>query len=139
MGRVAQYSSQRELFENEWFPKANAIGISWKEFWTLNPHIIKCLLKGKSEQQKELDQMMWRMEQYIYDATSVALDHRLTALFGKRAKSKTFENPIFMQAIEDSILTQEEIDEREMNKELLAMEQWIANDRRRGLPETKIL
>lgn len=95
-------------------------------------------MKAKIQREKEADQMMWRMEQYIYDATSVALDHRLTALFGKRAKSKTFENPIFMQAIEDSMLTQEEIDEREMKKELLAMEQWIANDRRRGLPETKI-
>ena len=28
---------------------------------------------------------------------------------------------------------------REMKKEILAMEQWIANDRRRGLPETKII
>lgn len=83
--------------------------------------------------------MMWRMEQYIFDSVSVALDHRLTALFGKKAKSKTFENPIFVQAIEDSMLTQEEIDEREMRKEILAMEQWIANDRRRGLPETKII
>lgn len=138
MGIEKRYSSQREFFENEWFPKANAIGISWREFWSLNPHIIKCLMKGRNEQQKELDRLMWCMEQYIYDATSVALDHRLTALFGKKAKSKTFENPIFVQAIEDSMLTQEEIDEREMRKEILAMEQWIANDRRRGLPETKI-
>lgn len=138
MGRVKKYNSQREFFENEWFPQANAIGISWKEFWTLNPRIIKCMLKGYNEKRKEIDMTMWMMEQYIHDAVFVALDHKLTALFGKRAKSKTFENPIFAQAIEDSMLTQEEIDEREMQKEILAMEQWIANDRKRGLPETKI-
>lgn len=95
-------------------------------------------MKAKIQKDKELDQMMWRMEQYIFDAAYVALDHGLTALFGKKAESKTFENPIFVQAIDDSMLTQEEIDEREMRKELIAMEQWIANDKRRGLPETKI-
>lgn len=139
MGRVIHYNSQREFFENEWFPQANAIGISWQEFWTLNPHIIKCMMKGYNEKRKEFDMMMWCMEQYIFDSVSVALDHRLTAMFGKKAKSKTFEEPIFTQIIEDSMLTQEEIDEREMRKEILAMEQWIANDRRRGLPETKII
>lgn len=138
MGRVAHYNSKREFFENEWFPQANAIGISWEEFWRMNPHIIKCMLKGYNEKRKEFDMMMWCMEQYVHDAVFVALDHRLTALFGKKAKSKTFDNPIFVQAIDDSMLTQEEIDEREMRKEILAMEQWIANDRRRGLPETKI-
>lgn len=139
MVRVTPYNSQREFFENEWFPKANAIGISWQEFWTLNPHIIKCMMKGYNEKRKEMDVMMWCMEQYVHDAVFVALDHRLTALFGKKAKSKTFEEPIFAKAIEESMLTQEEIDEREMKKELLAMERWIANDRQRGLPETKIV
>lgn len=105
----------------------------------MNPHIINCMMKGYNEKRKELDAMMWCMEQYIFDSVSVALDHRLTALLGKKAKSKTFEKPIFAQTIEDSMLTQEEIDEREMKKELLAMEQWVANDRQRGLPETKII
>lgn len=73
--------------------------------------------------------------QYTLSAVYVAIDH---ALNGKKAKSKYIEKPILAEVIEDSMLTQEEIDEREMRKEILAMEQWIANDKRRGLPETKI-
>lgn len=42
----------RDEFENEWFPKAYAIGISWEQFWTLNPHIIKILIKADSEKKK---------------------------------------------------------------------------------------
>lgn len=137
--RVTHYKSQRELFENEWFPKANAIGISWREFWSMNPHIIKCLYKGHQEKLREQlmiqDRMAHAAGQYTLSAVMVAIDH---AMNGKKAKSKYIENPVLAQAIEDSMLTQEEIDEREMKKELLAMEQWIANDRRRGLPETKI-
>lgn len=137
--RVTHYKSQRELFENEWFPKANAIGISWREFWSMNPHIIKCLYKGHQEKLREQlmiqDRMAHAAGQYTLSAVMVAIDH---AMNGKKAKSKYIENPVLAQAIEDSMLTQEEIDERAMKKELLAMEQWIANDRRRGLPETKI-
>ena len=32
--------------------------------------------------------------------------------------------------------TQEELDNREIQRMILAEEQWIKNDRRRGLPET---
>lgn len=81
------------------------------------------------------DRMAHAAGQYTLSAVMVAIDH---AMNGEKAKSKYIENPILEQAIEDSMLTQEEIDERAMKKELLAMEQWIANDRQRGLPETKI-
>lgn len=44
------------MFENEWFPKVNAIGVTWEEFWTLNPHIVKLLIKGHKEKvQEELE------------------------------------------------------------------------------------
>ena len=105
----------------------------------MNPHIIKCIYKGHQEKLREhlmiQDRMAHAAGQYTLSAVMVAIDH---AMNGKKAKSRYIENPVLAQAIEDSMLTQEEIDEREMKKELLAMEQWIANDRRRGLPETKI-
>ena len=41
------------MFENEWFPKANAIGISWDEFWGLNPHILSLMIKAYNEKQKD--------------------------------------------------------------------------------------
>lgn len=44
-----------------------------------------------------------------------------------------------MQDIEDDTgLTQEEIDERELRKMILAEEQWMAVAKMKGLPETVI-
>lgn len=85
------------MFENEWFPKANAIGISWKEFWGMNPHIIKLLLKGHEEKLKEQDYIAWLQGQYTLSAVSVAVEH---CLAGKKAKSKYIEKQI-MQEIEE--------------------------------------
>lgn len=85
---------------------------------------------------QEQDSQLYTMGMYVMSAVSTAVDH---AFNGKKAKSKYIEKPILAEVIEESMLTQEEIDEREMRKEILAMEQWIANDRRRGLPETKMI
>lgn len=85
---------------------------------------------------QEQDYLAWAFGNYTLSAVSTAVDYVLN---GKKAKSKYLEEPILSKLIEDSELTQEEIEEREMRKEIAAMEQWIANDRRRGLPETKIL
>lgn len=34
------------MFEKEWFPHANAIGISWESFWKMNPRIVKLHIQG---------------------------------------------------------------------------------------------
>ena len=52
---IKNYKSLRELFENEWFPKTNAIGISWDEFWHMNPDIINLMIKGHQEKIKQQD------------------------------------------------------------------------------------
>lgn len=97
------------MFENEWFPKANAIGVSWKEFWGMNPHIIKLLLKGHEEKIKEQDYMAWLSNQYTLSAVSVAVEH---CLAGKKAKSKYIEKPIMQEMankkIESKPLTEED-------------------------------
>lgn len=40
------------MIENEWFPIAFEMGISWKEFWKLNPHSLKLMLGSYNEKQK---------------------------------------------------------------------------------------
>lgn len=40
------------MFENEWFPYAYQMGISWDEFWKLNPRIISLMLKGYKERKE---------------------------------------------------------------------------------------
>lgn len=129
------YRSQREFFENEWFPKANVIGVSWSEFWTLNPRIIKTMMKGYGERIKRQDYMNWLSNQYTLSAVMVAIDK---ALNGKKSKEEYVKEPALSKFIDESELTEEEREKREMEREILAMERWISNDKARGLPETKI-
>lgn len=85
------------MFENEWFPKANAIGVSWHEFWGMNPRIIKLLIKGHEEKIKEKDYFAWLFNQYTLSAVSVAVEHNLA---GRKAKSKYIEKPIMQEIAE---------------------------------------
>lgn len=75
------------------------------------------------------------MGQYNLKAFSVVIDGVLN---GRKSKSKYFEEPMLWKFLEESELTEEEREKRAMEREILAMEQWIANDKARGLPETKI-
>lgn len=124
------------MFENEWFPRLNAIGVSWEEFWNLNPHIANLLLIGHRERMHMQDEQMWFMGMYMKSAVETAIEH---VFAGKKASSKYIEEPILKTLGEDDGLTQEERDEKELRKMLLYEEQWAMNDRMRGLPETKIL
>lgn len=95
------------MFENEWFPKANAIGVSWQEFWGMNPHIIKLLLKGHEEKIKEQDYLAWLQGQYTLSAVSVAVEH---CLAGRKAKSKYIKKPLLQELEEkNKPMTENEI------------------------------
>lgn len=111
------------------------MGVSWSEFWTLNPRIIKRIADGYSEKIKQQDYLNWVSNQYTLSSVSVAIDRVLN---GKRSKAKYIEEPILWRFLGESQLTEEEREKREMEREILAMEQWIANDKARGLPETNI-
>lgn len=99
------YKTARELFENEWFPKANAIGVSWQEFWGMNPRIIKLLFKGHEEKIREQDYLAWLFGQYTLSAVLVAVEH---CLAGHKAKAKYMEKPILQEADANKQLTEEE-------------------------------
>lgn len=85
------------MFENEWFPYANAIGVSWQEFWGMNPHIINLIVKGRKEKIKQQDYLAWLFNQYTLSAVSVAVEHNFA---GKKAKQKYVEKP-FMISMEE--------------------------------------
>ena len=57
---------------------------------------------------------------------------------GKKAKSEYIKEPLLKELSDKIEYTQEELDNREIQKMILAEEQWIKNDKRRGLPETLI-
>ena len=72
---------------------------------------------------------------YILSAISVAIDHCFN---GNRAKSEYIQEPLMSKEFEDYGLTEEEKYEIELKKALFSEEQWIRNDKNRGLPETVI-
>lgn len=111
------------------------MGISWHDFWEMNPRIIKVISKGYKEKIKQHDYLAWLFNQYTLSAVSVAIEH---CLAGKKAKLKYIEEPILSKAFENDGLTEEEIYEKELKKALLAEEMWINASKNKGLPETKI-
>lgn len=82
------------MFANEWFPLANAMGVSWEEFWRTNPYILKLIYKGHKEKIKEQDYMAWLSNQYTLSATSVAVEHNLA---GRKARSKYIKKPLLQE------------------------------------------
>lgn len=119
------------MFENEWFPKANAIGVSWHEFWGMNPHIINLLIKGHQEKIKEQDYLAWLFGQYTLSAVMVAVEHNLA---GEKAKSKYIKEPFLYSTIEEK----EENKNKESKEEIaiFEMKQRIKALRMQGLPES---
>lgn len=102
----------------------------------MNPHIIKLLAKGHQEKIKEQDYLAWLFNQYTLSAVSTAIEHNLA---GKKAKSKYTKEPIMMSNdFGNEELTEEEIEERELKKMLIAEEQWMKVHKMHGLPETII-
>lgn len=116
-------------------PQALAIGVSYDDFWKLNPRKVKVLYQGYYEARKMRDQEMWHLGLYINSAVTVAIDHCLN---GKKATSEYIKEPILSRPEYDATLTEEERIELEMRKAIAIEEQWIQNDKRRGLPQTTI-
>lgn len=68
------------------------MGITWWQFWELNPHKIEIIKLGYEEQKIEIDAMMhawWGT--YGLSAVSVAVEH---CLAGKKAKSEFVKTPL---------------------------------------------
>lgn len=120
------------MFENEWFPKANAMGVSWQEFWKMNPHIIKLIAKGYEEKIKEQDYLAWLHNQYTLSAVLVAVEH---CLAGKKAKSEYIKKPILSK---NKGPETEDITEEDIQKAILTEQQYMAMAINKGLPETII-
>lgn len=93
-------------------------------------------MKGYSEKIKQQDylQFLW-WGSYGTTAVTVAVEH---CLAGRKAKSKFTEKPILADSLDNLGLTEDELYEKEVQKALLAEEQWIMTGRQKGLPETII-
>ena len=115
-----------------------AIGVPYDTFWHLTPKKLQAFHKAHRIKQKIQDEQAWMMGIYIQNAAYAAVSNALASAFGKKGKAEYMKDPILSKIEDDAGLTQEEIDERELKKMIFAEEQWIRNDKRRGLPETVI-
>ena len=93
------------MVENEWLPHALSIGISYNDFWHMNPHIINLIVRGHNKHLQIMDAMMYTwFGNYAFSAVSVAVEH---VLMGRKAKSKYIEKPV-LKALEEQKAEQEE-------------------------------
>lgn len=89
------------------------MGITWWQFWELNPHKIKIIAKGYQEQKMETDAMVhaW-FGSYGMSAVAVAVEH---CLAGRKAKSEYIKEPIMQSMQKESVnetdLTQKQLEE----------------------------
>ena len=97
------------------------------------PKVLKAYDKAQLIRRQRIDEIAWHIiGNYGLSAITVAVEH---CLHGKSAKSKYTSQPVMENVLENYGLTQEEIDERELQKMLLAEEQWQRQYKRKGLQE----
>lgn len=116
------------------------IGISYDVFWHLSPTKLKPFVTAYNNRKRELDHEHWMQGQYNLQAFRVVMDEAICGFAGKGKKPKTkyYDKPVLWKFLDEEELTEEEKEKKALEKEILAMEQWIANDKAKGLKETKL-
>ena len=100
------------------------------------PNELRAFYKAYKNKKKIKDEEMWMWwGNYGISALIVAIDRCFS---GKKSKAEYIKEPILSKAFENDGLTEEEIQEKELRKALLAEEQWIIAGKQKGLPETII-
>ena len=107
----------------EWFPQAYAIGVSWDEFWRINPRILSAIAEGYNQRVRNADYMNWINGQYTLAAVTVGVERNLA---GNKAKSEYIKEPILSVSEKKR---NAEIAVFEMKKRIIAL-------RQSGLPES---
>lgn len=98
------------MFEKEWFPIANGLyGVTWDEFWRMNPHIINCLHDGYEIKAKVKDEESWMLGQYFMSALDATV---CNAILWRKKGSKSHEY------IKQPILHDKKIEKEEKGSQL---------------------
>ena len=94
----------REEYESELLPSAMAMGVSYEEFWTLNPRKMKAYERAFRIRRKHEDANMWIMGAYVTEALGVVIGNS----FGKGRKLEYRKQPFSEDIVDYSNLTEEE-------------------------------
>lgn len=124
------------MFEKEWLPYALSIGVSYDEFWRMNPHILKSFEESHRLKTIEQDNLMWTWwGNYGLSAVSVAVER---VLAGRKAQLTYIDKPLLQNTIKNSKaeLTEEE-KQREVDlffkRENARRLRWQRNKRRQEI------
>ena len=116
-----------KIIINEFLPHALTIGISYFDFWHMNPAILKAHVDAFIEKRKIMDEQMWVMGHYIMSALDATVCNNVLWR-GKNGKpAKYIEKPI-MQTVNNNnkVLTEEE-KKRETEKFFMSLKIMEAN------------
>lgn len=102
-------------------PYALMMGVTYRDFWEMNPRIIKFYAERYKNKRNEEDLKQWQLGQYI------------TAAISTIGKGKYPKKPLFQ--IEGNT---GEITEKNIQKAILAEQQYMAMAVNKGLPKTII-
>lgn len=96
----------------EWFPKCKSMGITWTEFWEMNPNIIEAHIQGQ-KQEIELQNNLFHLNG-LY--TMEALRATVGNMFKKKG-AKDYEYPekpfeLGIDKVDEHELTEEEKEEQ---------------------------
>lgn len=114
------------------------MGVPYEVFWHLTPNKLQAFYRAHKLRQKMQDEQAWMLGIYFESAAYTATSNAIAHAFGKKGKAEYMKEPIMSKIKDDTGLTQEEIDQQELKKMILYEEQWIRNDKERGLPPTVI-
>lgn len=114
------------------------MGVPYETFWHLNPNKLRAFAKAYKLKLKRKDEELWLQGKYNFEALMVAFSHFGAGLNGKTSEAKYLDKPYSKFGEEYEGLTEEEIDNLEIQKMIQAEELWIANQKIKGMSETKI-
>ena len=119
-------------------PYALSIGMTKQEFMRSKPIELVSYGIAHKYNQKRKDEELWLQGYYNFQALQVALAHFGAAMAGSKSDAKYPDTPLLQHKSKYDGLTQEEIDNLEIQQMILAEEAWIKNDEMRGLAKTII-
>lgn len=73
-----------------------AMGISYEEFWHLNPRKINVIVEGYKLKRQVIDEQQWFLGDYVFDAVSLAL--------GNAFRKKGTKPKEYFKEVDQSIL-----------------------------------
>ena len=111
------------MFVKEWLPYALSIGVSYNDFWHMNPRILNAIGKGYELQRKARDEEMWTQGLYNFHAMATAIAN----CFSKTSKAQYIKKPLLSDYVAKEEISEEKRIEMENYKLAMSLRIMQAN------------